>query len=629
MHYTKLTHNDAGQRVAPPSPYDERWRDWVSATRVRGHMLGKTLWDWLDLYGEQRGFEKDPEPDRRLDFQRFRFRKGEEFEERVARYFEDQLAHLEFEERAELVRIMPIGASARDAEYAGATFDALAHGHGIVHSGVLWNLETRTYGVPDFLIRSDVFERLFPDNPDPYGDSAHSRAEAEVLDWRYVVVDAKFTTLSLLKKERNRRPLGNSGSSWAYKAQLFLYSEALGRLQGEAPRVAFLLGRGWKGASGKAGERGSSATEKLGPVLMTNDLEKRTNAAVNWVRDLRSEGGTWQVLPEPSRPELRPPGSSYAEWPWTGAIRRITVELDDPIRLGEVGATRRDKAVAKGITSWRDTGTTAASFGVTGAATGPRLNAILDVNRTEGPIVRPVRITGGDEVWRDRSGLEFFVDFETVNDTDDDFRGFPEKGGQPLIFMIGCGHMEEGRWRFRCFVADRLTPKAEAEAIDAWIEHMSAVGVGLGAAGEVPRVWHWSPAETTNLTTAYNSACERHPDRGWASSLQLRWFDLLNNVVRAQPVVVRGAFGFGLKEVANALHGHALIRTGWGDSDVDGLGAMVGAWHSDREAEERGVRLIDTDLTTSSYGCRRIRQRAERANPLPRREPRSGQGGDR
>ncbi len=582
---TKLTHNDAGRRVAPRSPDDERWRQWVSATGVRGPLLGTALQDWLDLYGEERGFEKDPEPDRRLDFQRFLFRKGHEFEERVARCFEDQLARLEFEEQAELVRVTPIRANPRNPEYAEATLRALADGCGIVHSGVLWNPETRTYGIPDFLIRSDVFERLFPGHPDPYGESGRSGAEAGALDWRYVVVDAKFTTLPLSSAKKTRGRLNDGGAFPAYKAQLFLYSEALARLQGEAPRVSFLLGRGWK----RARERGFVATEKLGPVI-TKDFKERTNAAVSWVRDLRSKGGAWQVLPEPSRPELRPPGADDAEWPWTGAIRRITEELGDPIRLSGVGAKKRDDAVAKGVTSWRDRRTTAASFGVRGGKTAPKLDAILDVNRTEGPIVRPARVTVAEEAWRDPSGVEFFVDFETVNNGNDDFRRFPERGGQPLIFMIGCGHIEEGQWRFRCFVADRLTPKAEADAIDAWIEHMNSVGIRLGGTGETPRALHWSGAEIKE----YKSACKRHPDRILASSLE--WFDLLRKVVEAQPVVVRGAFGFGLKEFARALHGHGLIQTEWGNSEVDGQGAMVGAWYSDREAEDRGVRLIDTEL---------------------------------
>ena len=223
------------------------------------------------------------------------------------------------------------------------------------------------------------------------------------------------------------------------------------------------------------------------------------------------------------------------------------------------------------------------------------LEAVLDVNRTEGPVVRPERIPAAEDVWRPRPRLEFFVDFETVNDINDDFSGFPERGGQTLIFMIGCGHMEDGEWRFSCFIADRLTAKAEATAIDTWIEHMRSVRRRLGVT-ETPRAFHWAHAEQSTLEKAYNSACDRHPGKSWADSADFAWFDLLKNVVKAQPVVVRGAFGFGLKEIARTLHGHGLIETSWEDSPVDGLGAMVGAWHCDREAAAQEVRLTDTEL---------------------------------
>jgi hypothetical protein len=66
--------------------------------------------------------------------------------------------------------------------------------------------------------------------------------------------------------------------------------------------------------------------------------------------------------------------------------------------------------------------------------------------------------------------------------------------------------------------------------------------------------------------------------------------------VRREPVVVRGAHGFGLKAVTKAMHAAGLVETLWGDGPVDGLGAMVGAWWCDAEVERTGSRLIDTDL---------------------------------
>ena len=593
MDFERLTHDDAGRDAAPRSPDDrEGWHDWVSATMTRGYLLGNALGDWLHRYGEAHGFVRDPTPDERLDFRRFNMKQGITFEDRVAGYLA---------ERAELHRITTDGLESRDPEKARATVAALEAGREIVHGGVLWNPETRTYGIPDFLIRSDVFDRLFPDHPDPYEGVADTRGEAGLQGgWRYVVVDAKFTTLHLFaetaaghKPRKGSRPgeINNQGSSPAYRAQLVLYNAALARLQGCAPRRAFLLGRGWE----QSKERGFSAVDRLGPVSMTAELAETTGEAVRWIRRLRKDGANWRVLPEPSLPELRPPLSGDADWPWKGAISKIIEKLDDPIRLWQVGAPKRDEAAAEGITSWRDPRVTAASLGVTGTKAEPVLNAILDVNRTEGPVVRPERVTAAEDVWRPRPRLEFFVDFETVSDVNDDFTRFPERGGQPLIFMIGCGHREDGEWRFSCFIADRLTAEAEAVAIDSWIEHMRSVRRRL-AVTETPLAFHWAHAETTTLETAYNSACERHQDKDWANSRGFVWFDLLKNVVKAQPVVVRGAFGFGLKEIAKTFHGRGLIETSWDDSPVDGLGAMVGAWHCDREAAARGIRLTDTEL---------------------------------
>ena len=63
-----------------------------------------------------------------------------------------------------------------------------------------------------------------------------------------------------------------------------------------------------------------------------------------------------------------------------------------------------------------------------------------------------------------------------------------------------------------------------------------------------------------------------------------------------EPVVLKGAWGFGLKAVANAMHKHCMIDTNWADSPVDGLGAMVGAWHCDAAAREKGTSMADEPL---------------------------------
>jgi hypothetical protein len=188
--------------------------------------------------------------------------------------------------------------------------------------------------------------------------------------------------------------------------------------------------------------------------------------------------------------------------------------------------------------------------------------------------------------------VELFVDFETVSNLADDFTRMPEEGGQPLIFMIGCGHLEDGEWGFAQFVTDRLDEASEERIIDAWLAHMAEVTERL-APGTNPWILHWSPAEPINYEADYRSAKARHPEKGWPD---LHWFDFLNRVVKAEPVVVRGALAFGLKAVAGSFRQHGLIETQWTDGPTDGLGAMVGAWACAAEAEATGCRLIDVDL---------------------------------
>ena len=60
--------------------------------------------------------------------------------------------------------------------------------------------------------------------------------------------------------------------------------------------------------------------------------------------------------------------------------------------------------------------------------------------------------------------------------------------------------------------------------------------------------------------------------------------------------VAGGQVGGHGEQVANAMRANGLIETGWEDNQVDGLGAMVGAWRCDALARENGVPISEIDL---------------------------------
>ena len=577
-----LTHGDDGRLVEPRS--DEDWHDWVSASRTRNHILGDPLLDWLNLYGRDRGFDLDtelPGYDPRCDFTEFIFRQAQRFEEAVV---------LHLRTVAPVMQIAGDHEDIRSLAKAQETFEAMRAGVHIIYQGVLWDAEHRTYGAPDLLVRADVLRQLFPDSI----DEEEAAYPAPDLGGRphYRIVDVKFTTASMDKHGH----LSNGGSKDAYQVQLFIYNRALTRLQGYQASASYVLGRSWK--KGKA--RGFSAMDRIAPVPNDGDLGASkpllvdaANAACRWMRRVRTEGESWDVLPEPTVPELYPDAGNNQDGPWSAAKKRIATELEDLTLLWQVGVPKRALGHAAGIYRWTDPACTPGAVGVKGDYE-RILTKLMEINCSEdGPNIRPAQILAGRDDWHPAPPAEFYVDFETVSNLADDFSAFPEVGGQPLIFMIGCGHMEGGRWHFESFVVDAISEPEEARIIEAWLVHMEAVRARLDPSGQAPRVIHWSPAETSTFESAYNSAVERHPEANWPSP---NWYDFLKHVVKAEPLVIRGAMAFGLKAVSKALHSHGAIKTLWEDGSMDGLGAMVGAWWCADEAAKQGVSMRDLEL---------------------------------
>jgi len=221
------------------------------------------------------------------------------------------------------------------------------------------------------------------------------------------------------------------------------------------------------------------------------------------------------------------------------------------------------------------------------------------LGRLQGFTPPPMRVTASEALWWVPAPAEFYVDFETSLDLNDDFSTFPAKGATPLIYMVGCGWLEDpldtGSWRFRSFTTDRLTEAEEARILDAWIGFMHGFCAARGNTLDEARLFHWSSAEPSFLDTQYNSPVERH---GREDCAGLPWVDLLQRVFKAEPILVGGTAGYGLKEIARALHAEGILSTLWDDGlgGVDGgMAAMAGAWWADAEAAKTGGSMRDFD----------------------------------
>jgi len=580
-----LVTRDDGNTVLPTTDAD--WDDWVAAGAIRNWARGDGILDWLGRYGGEHGIARDDQRaayDERFDFQRFLAKQGRHFEDKVI----EDLA-----QRVGVTRIDVDRDDARSLAAAHATVAAMERGERVIAQGLLRDPQSRTYGRIDLLVRSDVLATLcadaFGENDDPSipAPALHGAA------WHYRVIDIKYSALELLKDGSlsTSSDLGTCGQVWTY-------NQMLARVQGDVAPFAYVLGRAWR--QGNTG-RGDTCWERLARIPVEAYVRSREEALADvvaagaaWIRRVRREGAAWTPLPVPTVGELWPNMKNDRDHPWHVAKREIAEDLRELTLLWRVSAAMRDRAHARGVTRWDDPRISADLLGISGETHPAVFDAMIAVNRETGPAIRPARIDADEGRWRERAPLELYVDFETVNDLNDDFASFPRKGGQSLVFQIGCGTYAEGTWQFAQFTARSLTPAAEAEMIDAWLAHVAALALraGLGGAADA-RLFHWSAAETVFMEGAYNSARARHPERGWPL---LGWYDLLERIVHAAPVVVRGARSFGLKAVARAMRSHGLIDTEWGEGLADGTGAMAGAWAAADIAAKNGADMAKVEL---------------------------------
>ena len=569
----------------PNDPHtDLEWLDWVAAGETRNWCRNDLLLDWLDEYPMVHSFLRDhhlPGYDETFDLGRFLMHQGRAFEKAV-------LADLA--RRWQLVRITHRPDEARILGAAIATQEAMQAGVQIIAGSVLRDPQLRMYGVVDLLVRSDVLGQLCP--AAFVGDPLELAAIGLSHGRHYRVVDVKFRTLDLLKTGG----LSTSPSDLDTLAQAWVYNEALGRLQGYTPPASYVAGRAWK----QGDERGDVCWERIARVPHDTvvrgrdmDLREAVQQAAAWIRRVRTEGAEWRVLPLPSVPELWPNMKAGQDGPWHDAKAKIAAALADLTMLPRVNVGHRARAHEAGITRWDDLRVSSQLLGVTNEKEAAIVDAVLAVNRPGGDSVRPERMIMSAQVWRQRAPIEAFVDFEFLQDLNDDFAAFPRKGGQSLIFQIGSGTYRDGVWGFRQFTVDDLSLDAEARMIDAWLANLRAVAAETGCDVGDARLVHWSPAETSNFERAYDNARVRHPDRDWPA---LVWFDLLHEVVQAEPLVVRGAFSFSLKPIARSLHALGHIQTHWGEGLADGAGAMVGAWNAAVEAKREGVTLGASEI---------------------------------
>ena len=571
--------------------------EWVSGSEVANYLMKDPVLDWLKYYYNKLGLNRDGfrnPMDVKNDYLEMLFKHGQDFEklvnEAIIKKFNDKVEGFNGEEIDETIVVATNGRSDYTKEKYEETKKAILNGTPIILQGVLMSEKTKIRGIADIIIRSDYLNKLVK-RPEMTKTYANKKAD-NLKQYHYVVIDIKWTGMTLCA---NGRSIRNDGRFKAYKGQLAMYNIILGEIQGYIPRFSYILAKSWKIDSTICPDEGWDCFDLLGTIDYADfdsDSIEKTVEGIEWLRKMRKHGHEWTPL-DPKIKEMYPNSSNTNDEPWTKIKKQIVDEIHELTKIWYVTVEHRNKAIDKGITKWSDPKCTTDVLGISGAR-GEVIKEILKINQQKRVKVLPKKIKNKMKGWNKKTPVDFYVDFETITcclyERETEIRD--SECVPTIIFMIGVGWEEDKKWNYKTFVAEKYDQECEKKITNDFVNFVTLKGKQLDPDNyNFVKLYHWSNAEVT----CFDSVNDRNGEMWNDWLMDKMWVDLYQ-LFTQEPIVVKGALTFKLKEIGKAMKSHDLITTVWDDSDLsDGLAAMNAAIKYYHKVED-DTRTFDDEL---------------------------------
>jgi hypothetical protein len=551
--------------------------EWVSATSIKNYLLKDPCIDWLKMY-----YYKGVKVEDKSSF--FKIQKGREKKKLNILYdmgnkFEDEVIK-EIKKRFP-TKIMTVAKSYADvkSEKMNDTIKYMMMGVPFIDQAVLYNFKNGTFGVADILIRSDYINKLIKNNVLTDAEES-TRGKYLCGNYHYIVIDIKWTTIELCADGKHIR---NNNRIPAYKGQLLVYNAALGLIQGYTPTKAYILAKAWTYTKRNVKKSGYDCFSTLGVIDydgIDNNYLQKSKEGIKWIRDVRYNGNKW-IIEQPTVSNLYPNMCNRYDTPYHRVKKNIANKIDEITSIWMIGIKNRAIAHSNGIYKWSNPRCNAKNMGINGKKVGPIIDKIIKINRGLKKI-DPKIIKNNYLNWQNNTEIEFFIDFESINDCfyNRNINLKNSNGHNGIIFMVGVGYKSKNKWKYRSFCMNDYTIEEEKRVINEFINFINdhtnkqiKRNTILNKQHSMPTMFHWGHAEIS----MFNIVNKRHSNIWSEWKKKVNWINFCK-IFQDEPIVLKGAKKFGLKDIATVMYNYGYISSKWSnDGPCDGLTAMIEA----------------------------------------------------
>ena len=491
----------------------------VSATELRNYFLNDPILDWLNLYGEEKGYQKDKEEN---SYSLYWMNRGNEYEDILI----DDLKNKNFtfkNVKEDYPKFCHDGFE--------DTLDYMREGIEIIYQGFLLDEEKEIYGIPDLLIRCDTFHKLFNfDVPIIYPTNKD-------FSWTYFVVDIKCSTIKL----NNDNKISNQLGKKVFKSQIYIYNSILEKLffnNSSSQPFGFLLAR--RVVKNNVVQDNNICAINFDEENIRDEVEQ----ALSWIKKVREKGMNWDI-DNPTRNELKPNMKNKRDYPWSNAKQIIANKQKELTRIWHVSSKIRDNCKENDFPNH------------------------FTCDKKKLIISKMFKSDSDEEIENDydtvdlssilkKDTLNFYVDFEYINGSDLSFDKYP----RTHLYLIGVGYFDNN-WKYKSFFPNQINDRDEKTVLHKWIQFMNETTKKLNY--NKYQIIHWSKAEPS----LYKRLKELFLLR-----TKLDWIDL-QPILKKSCIVFDNMKNYSLKNVAKTMKNMGFIETNWEDNVVDGLGANM------------------------------------------------------
>ena len=538
--------------------------NWVSASSTRNYMLDDPIIDFLKKHTHTvtvtvtathtHTHTHTPTQRPRSESETFLskiFNNGNKFEEQIIDQIKQKVPKKDFIEVAKSFE-------AKSLKNHNLTKEAIKNKIPIIYQPVLWNYTNKTYGCADLIIRSDYAPKLFPSYElySPYPENKEPVYEVYDIKW------------SIIKLKAASDHIQNEISLKPYKAQIWIYTDALNKIQQIPSTRGFVIGKTYTRERIKdkisTTQTYSDPFEKLGLIDFEHQIEKenieKTNEAIQWLQEINTNKRL--KLDPPNDPRLYPNMKNTSDSEYHQIKKTLAEKNKEITMLYSVGKRSRDLALDLGICRWDDPKINSNILGINQSSKLARLiDGIIEVNRPKNktPIVYTHLTNFGN--WKNAK-IACYIDIETIGKA---VYNLDIKKSN-FIFMIGIGVVIDGIWEFNVYTAKSLDITEEHRIISEFnkrVKQINLLALKYKQA-EIP-LFHWSNYENTNLKPYVEIP------------KKFKFYDMCK-WVKDDEIFIKGAFNFKLKSVTRALYNLKMGSVIWEDSVSEGLDAMHQAY---------------------------------------------------